>query len=80
MYMYMYIYIIDRSRSIDRSINIGLTRGRGYTETPPKEHGNDSLFYTAVEPDSLIALFWHGLTLLGGISTALPRRRWERAG
>jgi len=23
------------------------------------QHGNDSLFYTAVEPDSLIAILWH---------------------
>jgi len=23
------------------------------------QHGNDSFFYIAVEPDSLIAIFWH---------------------
>jgi len=26
------------------------------------EHGNDSLSYTAVEPDSLIAVLWHVLS------------------
>jgi len=28
------------------------------------EHGNDSLFYTAVEKDSLIAFLWHILACL----------------
>jgi len=29
------------------------------TCTPSIAHGNDSLFYTAVEPNSLIAVLWH---------------------
>jgi len=37
--------------------------GYGWAEEaadePAHEHGNDSLFYTAVEKDSLIAVLWH---------------------
>jgi len=31
---------------------------------PAYEHGNDSLFYTAVENDFLIAVLWHFVSFL----------------
>ena len=30
-----------------------------HTHTHRYKHGNDSFFYRAVEPDSLIAVLWH---------------------
>ena len=32
---------------------------RGASGAAAYEHGNDSFFYRAVEPDSLIAILWH---------------------
>jgi len=37
----------------------GDVRVRGLAYVLDYEHGNDSLFYTAVEKDSLIAVLWH---------------------
>jgi len=37
----------------------GFILGASYVSASVNEHGNDFVFYSAVEPDSLIAVPWH---------------------